>query len=118
MKSLIIGLAAATVFACGASAQEATRYAVPLPHGRCMIVAMTPKTASGTEIIPFGVTFKKLPVVVVTPTWIGSDHSVQSIETVVDLTLDHFSDLSGSGLASNYYVSWTAVGILKASLCV
>jgi hypothetical protein len=117
MKSFVIGLAA-TFLTFNASAQEASRYAAPLPHGRCMIVGMTRRTTSGTVVIPFGVTFKKLPVVVVTPTWIGSNHSVQSIETVVDLNADNFSDLSGSGAPSDYFLSWTAVGILKASLCV
>jgi hypothetical protein len=117
MKPLMIGFAAATLLASSASAQDAARYAVALPHGKCMIVGMTPKLSSGYAFISFGVTFKTAPVVVVTPDWIGSVHTVGSIETVTDIGLDHFTDLSANG-TSDYYVSWQAVGVLKASLCV
>jgi hypothetical protein len=108
---------AAIVIAGSAQADSGLRYAAVLPHGRCMIVGMTPKLSINSIFIPFGVTFKQTPVVTVTPTWLGSDHSVSSIETVIDLAPDHFTGLSGSG-GTNFYVSWMAVGVLKAKACV
>jgi hypothetical protein len=114
---LIVAALAAASFAGSASAESALRYAAPLPHGRCMITGMTPKPSINAIFISFGVTFKKTPVVTVTPTWLGSNHSVGGIETVIDLGTDHFTGLSANG-GTDYYLSWTAVGVLKAKACV
>lgn len=119
MKKLITGIALVTgLGASAAQAAEVTRYAVAMPHNRCMIVGMTPKQSSGTIVIPYGMKFKKPPVVSVSPVWITTPgDAVNHIETITEIGLDHFSDTSGSFAASNFYVSWTAVGIAKASVC-
>src|ERR1700755_1293523 len=107
MKNLIVGLAvAAGIGASSAQASEVTRYAVAMPHNRCMIVGTTPKLSSGAIVIPFGMKFKKTPVVSAQPVWIGSVHSVGSIETITEVSTDHFTVLSGNGTPNVYFVSW------------
>jgi hypothetical protein len=113
MKSLIIGLAA-TAFAWSAAAQDA-RYATVLPHGRCMVVSMTPKTVKGTIVVPFGLTFKTAPIVTVSSDWIGGS-AVTEAETVTAVDIDQFSETSNNA-AGNFYVSWIAVGRAGAKAC-
>jgi len=80
-----------------------------------MVTDMTAKTVQGTITVPFGMTFKTAPVVVVSQVWIGG-RSLSAPEAVTAVSVDQFSDTSDSA-AGDYFVSWIAIGEAGKKAC-
>jgi hypothetical protein len=90
-----------------AFAQQARPNAITdLPGGQLMVAGIWLKAASGSVDIPFGTTFSDQPIVVVSPNYTSG---VGSIETVTRVDKDKFQ-VTSANAASNFYVSWIAVG--------
>jgi len=67
------------------------------------------KTGSGMYRIYFQSPFSAPPVVFLSPWWNGTQSTVSSIETVVDVTSEYFDAVSGNS-GPNYFVNWMAFG--------
>ncbi len=61
--------------------------------------------------IPFPKPFARLPHVVISPLWENSEDAVGYIDTITSVSLESFT-VVGKNMASNYYVSWIASGVL------
>jgi hypothetical protein len=67
------------------------------------------KSTPGALEIQFRQPFASTPVVVVSPFWNGSGQGVGYIETVTSIN-EHAFVVNSSNAASNYYVTWIAIG--------
>lgn len=67
------------------------------------------KTGSGMYRIYFQSPFSAPPVVFLSPWWNGTQSTISSIETVVDVTNEYFDAVSGNS-DPNYFVNWMAFG--------
>jgi hypothetical protein len=67
------------------------------------------KTGSGMYRIYFESPFVQPPMVFLSPWWNGTQSTVSSIETVVDVTSEYFDAVSGNS-GPNYFVNWMAFG--------
>ncbi len=71
------------------------------------------KTGSEIYRVYFQSPFSAPPVVFMSPWWNGSQGTLGSIETILDVTNEYFDAISGNA-ASNYFVNWMAFGILRS----
>ena len=67
------------------------------------------KSTPGAHEIQFRQPFASPPVVVISPFWNGSGGGVGYIETITSINENAFV-VNSSNAATNYYVTWTAVG--------
>jgi len=67
------------------------------------------KTGSGSYRVYFESPFIKPPVVFLSPWWNGTQKTLGSIETVLDVTNEYFDGVS-SNADPNYFVNWMAFG--------
>jgi hypothetical protein len=67
------------------------------------------KSTAGAHEIQFRQPFASPPVVVISPFWNGSGAGVGSIETITSINENAFV-VNSSNAASNYYVTWIAIG--------
>jgi hypothetical protein len=81
-----------------------------------ILSGLTPKYDTGELNVAFynyGPEFGSAPIVTVTPFWKGAGSQVGSIETLTEVTSDHFK-LVSQNAGSNYYISWIAIGPMKS----
>jgi len=62
----------------------------------------------GSVRVNFPSPFKHIPIVILTPHWIGQGQGVGYVETLSDVSTTGFTLVSGNA-ANNYYVMWLAV---------
>lgn len=67
------------------------------------------KTGSGIYRVYFQSPFSAAPIVFLSPWWNGTQGTLGSIETLLDVTNEYFDALSGNA-APNYFVNWMAFG--------
>jgi hypothetical protein len=88
----------------GASSfQDATTTFTQVETGTCN------KTGSGSYRVYFQSPFTQPPVVFLSSWWNGTQGTLGSIETLVDVTTEYFDAISGNA-DSNYFVNWMAFG--------
>ena len=67
------------------------------------------KTGSGIYRVYFQSPFTTAPIVFLSPWWNGTQGTLGSIETLLDVTAEYFDAISGNA-APNYFVNWMAFG--------
>ena len=67
------------------------------------------KTGSGSYRVYFQSPFTVAPVVFLSPWWNGTQGTLGSIETILDVTNEYFDAISNNA-APNYFVNWMAFG--------
>lgn len=66
------------------------------------------RKTTGSVRVTFPSAFKHIPIVILTPHWIGQGSEVGHVETLSDVSTTGFTLVSGNA-ADNYYVMWLAV---------
>ena len=88
----------------GASSfQDSTTTFTQVETGTCN------KTGSGSYRVYFQSPFTQPPVVFLSSWWNGTQGTLGSIETLVDVTTEYFDAISGNA-DPNYFVNWMAFG--------
>lgn len=66
------------------------------------------RKTTGSVRVTFPSAFRHIPIVILTPHWIGQGSEVGHVETLSDVSTSGFTFVSGNA-ADNYYVNWLAV---------